>query len=114
MVNLHSYYITNTQTELKHINEIQDEQQIDNLIHQMKYIEFEEENDEFDDDDNEIDETEEEVDSNNTGLINLIDYNNYFNFSDEEFHKVMEMNIEVVIEQEPEIIHGDLNFDNDE
>ena len=123
MAKLHSYYVTNAQTELKHIaDEIQNEDQINNLIRKIKYIELEEENNEineFEEDESEDEnenesENENENETDQNSNISLTNYNDYFNFSDEEFRKAMEINIEVVIEQEPEIIHGDLDFDNNE
>jgi len=113
MSKLHSYYVTNAQTELKYVlNNSIEENQIENIIHSIQYNENDE-LDEFEEieDDEEINETEE---LNNSINNNLIDFNNYFNFSSEEFYKAMEMNISVVVEQEPEILHGDLNFDNNE
>ena len=120
MAKLYSYYVTNAQIELKHItDEIQNEDQIDDLIHKIKYIELEEEDneinefeDESEDENESENENENETDQNSN--ISLTNYNDYFNFSDEEFRKAMEINVEVIIEQESEIIHGDLNFDNNE
>ena len=116
MAKLHSYYVTNIKTELKHIiSEIQNEDQINDLIHEIKYGEFdeEEETNEFEEDEQESEnENENEIDQIDN--INLVNYNDYFNFSNEEFCQAMKINVEVVIEQESEIIHGDLNFDNNE
>ncbi|RHZ76193.1 hypothetical protein Glove_202g94 [Diversispora epigaea] len=115
MPKLHSYYVTNAQTELKHMHhEKISENQIDNIIHSIQYNENEEldEIEEFEDE--EINETNETNESNNSINNDLINFNDYFNFSSEQFCKAMEMNVSVVIEQEPEILHGDLNFDNNE
>ncbi|CAG8775280.1 22609_t:CDS:2 [Dentiscutata erythropus] len=115
MSKLHSYYVTNAQAELKCVlNNQVDENQIENIIHNIQYNE----NDEFeeieeDEETNETNETDEENNSINNS-DDEIDYNDYFNFSSEEFCKAMEMNISVIIEPEPEIMHGDLNFNNNE
>ncbi|RHZ66461.1 hypothetical protein Glove_307g72 [Diversispora epigaea] len=115
MSKLHSYYITNAQTELKHMHrEKISENQIDNIIHSIQYNENEEldEIEEFEDE--EINETNEKNESNDSINNDLINFNDYFNFSSEQFCKTMKMNVLVVIEQEPEILHGDLNFNNNE
>ena len=118
MSKLHSYYVTNAQTELKHMHHEEiSENQIDNIIHSIQYNENEEldEIEEFEDEEiNETNETNETNESNDSINDDLINFNDYFNFSSEQFCRAMEMNVSVVIEQEPEILHGDLNFDNNE
>ncbi|RHZ84833.1 hypothetical protein Glove_74g175 [Diversispora epigaea] len=106
MSKLHLYYVTNAQTELKHMHcEEISENQIDIIIHSIQYNKNEELNEIEEFEDEEINETNETNESNDS-------INNYFNFSSEQFCKVMEINVSVVIEQELEILHGDLNFDN--
>ncbi|RHZ82662.1 hypothetical protein Glove_106g33 [Diversispora epigaea] len=99
MSKLHSYYVTNAQTELKHMHcEEISENQIDNIIHSIQYNENEklDKIEEFEDEKiNETNETNKSNDSINNDLIN---FNNYFNFSSEQFCKVIEINVSVVIE----------------
>jgi hypothetical protein len=120
MSKLHSYYVTNAQVELKCIlNNQVDENQIENIIHNIQYNNGNDEFDEFeeieeDEETNKTNETNETNKVNNSTNDEEVDYNDYFNFSSEEFCKAMEMDISVVIEKEPEIIHGDLNFNNSE
>ena len=117
MSKLHSYYVTNAASELKHmfheIPENQIENQIEDIIHKIQYGE-DEELDEFEEinEDEEINEVNETDNLNNDNLTN---FNNYFNFSDIEFRKAMEMDVSVAIEQlEPTIFHGNINFNNEE
>ncbi|RHZ81980.1 hypothetical protein Glove_115g45 [Diversispora epigaea] len=92
--NLYSYYITNAQTELKHMHcEEISENQIDNIIHSIQYNENEklDEIEEFEDEEiNETNETNETNESNNSINNDLINFNDYFNFSSKQFYKVIE------------------------
>ncbi|RHZ79360.1 hypothetical protein Glove_149g7 [Diversispora epigaea] len=99
MSKLHSYYITNVQTELKHMHydEI-GENQIKNIIHSIQYNENKGLNkiEEFEDE--EINKTNEINESNDLINNDLINFNDYFNFSSEQFCRAMEMNVSVIVE----------------
>lgn len=117
MSKLHSYYVTNAASELKHvfheIPENQIENQIEDIIRKIQYG-GNEELDELEEinEDEEINEINETDNLNNN---NLTDYNSYFNFSDTDFRKAMEIDVSVVVEQpEPMIFHGNTDFNNEE
>ena len=119
---LYSYYITNAAIELKYMfNNIPDnqyEKQVKETIHILQYEEDNklEENELIDSDNIFSDDNGEEIVITSTSFDeNLNDFNNYFDFSNDEFRHALEMDVSVVIEPyTSEIEHGELEFDSDE
>ena len=108
MVKLHSYYITNTSTELNYahidltdfkfykavsesFNEFTDfsDDEINEQEDELNTLKYENDNDN-------LFENNKEVPSINNEII----MENYFNFDDEDLQKALELKIRVVIEQE--------------
>lgn len=127
MAKLHSYYVTNASSELKYMfNSIPDDQYEKQVTEVMHILQFGEENeleeDEFIDENNENDKTNENNENNEEISLlsiiyneNLNDFNNYFDFSNIELRRALEMDISVVIEPyESKIEHGEIDFDSNE
>ena len=121
MAKLHSYYVTNASSKLKYIfNDISDNQYEKQVEEAIRILQFGEDNkledDEF------IDDNEDEfINNEETSPIsinfnkNINDFNNCFDFSNIELLHALEMDVSVVIEPcEPEIEHGEMNFDSNE
>ncbi|RHZ47639.1 hypothetical protein Glove_575g24 [Diversispora epigaea] len=90
------------------------ENQIENIIHSIQYNENEEldEIEEFEDE--KINETNKINESNDSINNDLINFNDYFNFSSKQFCRAIKINVSIIVEQELEILYEDLNFDNNE
>ena len=117
MAQLHSYYITNSQKEICYPENFS-ENEIQDAI-EATYTSF------IDDNETDNEENEENVDSEEYNIDNEFDRDSlqtsnsleitsYFDFDNAEFQRLMEVEVQVVVEfQQCNIDHGEKEFDID-
>lgn len=115
MARMHSYYVSNSKTEIKYAYQELDEIEFEQTINKTVFP-FDDEDGDEDDEDNENNEKDfdnEDIDNKIATQINenKLPFKNLINLDDPKFRRALEIEVSVIIPSPPEIDEGNLEFD---